>query len=175
MNEPHAKVRAYLEIATNIAVLVVAGIVIFAFVRGFLANQQQPMAPAGLQKGHTLPAIPTLDYSKSSKSLIIAMSPTCGYCTDSMPFYNQLAEQVRGSNKSIQIRAIFPTSEQVARQYVQQNKMELDTVTGINFRTLNIEGTPTLILVDNSGKVLNVWIGKLPKETEDKVRQALET
>jgi hypothetical protein len=39
---------------------------------------------------------------------------------------------------------------------------------------LNVTGTPTLILADSSGRVLDFWVGKLSREEEQQVIAAVE-
>ena len=43
----------------------------------------------------------------------------------------------------------------------------------IDFSAIKIPGTPTLLLVDNNGKVLNVWVGKLDDRHEKEVLKTL--
>lgn len=38
---------------------------------------------------------------------------------------------------------------------------------------LNLVATPTVILVDNSGKILDFWIGKPSKEVEQQILKAI--
>lgn len=46
-------------------------------------------------------------------------------------------------------------------------------VARVNFKALNLVATPTVILVDNSGKVLDFWIGKPSKEVEQQILKAI--
>ncbi len=62
--------------------------------------------------------------------------------------------------------------QRMRKQYVQQNKLDLETVAGVDFRALNIGGTPTAILIDGSGKVRDFWVGKI---TQDIERQVIKT
>ncbi len=49
------------------------------------------------------------------------------------------------------------------------------TISDVDFRTLGVRVTPTLLLVDFRGKVLRSWVGLLsPSEEADVVRAAAD-
>lgn len=97
------------------------------------------------------------------------MSATCHYCKESLPFYKQLADAQQQSGRATHIVAIFPNSENDIKQYVQENQLHLETIAGVNFKALNISSTPTMLLVDRDGKILDFWVGKLSKNDEQQV------
>jgi hypothetical protein len=43
----------------------------------------------------------------------------------------------------------------------------------MDFSTIKVPGTPTLLLVDNNGKVLNVWVGKQDEKGEKEILEVL--
>ena len=43
----------------------------------------------------------------------------------------------------------------------------------MDFSTIKVSGTPTLLLVDNNGKVLDVWVGMLPEDRQQEVFEVL--
>lgn len=63
------------------------------------------------------------------------------------------------------------------RRYLSKQGVFVDDVKQISLDSIGAEGTPTLILVDSSGIVKDVWVGKLPKTVEatviDRVRQSV--
>lgn len=65
--------------------------------------------------------------------------------------------------------AVFPNSKVEVEQYEQQHQLQIEAVPASTFAALNVEGTPTLILVDASGRVLDFWIGKLSKDEEQQL------
>ena len=48
-----------------------------------------------------------------------------------------------------------------------------DSMVNLDFAAIKVPGTPTLMLVDNTGKVLNVWVGKLDASLEKEVFEVL--
>lgn len=161
------KLKSYLEVITTVAVLLAA----VAVVKTYLFSPTQKSAAqlqSGLQKGATLEPLPGVDYGDSPQTLLIAMNTHCGFCKESIPFYNQLAELQR-NNKSTRAIAIFPNSEDEVRQYVKQQQLGLNAIATVDFNKLSLAGTPTMILVDKSGKVLDFWVGKLSTDAEQQV------
>lgn len=72
------------------------------------------------------------------------------------------------------IIAVFPNAESDVRQYAQQNQLQLETIAGADLKALNVRGTPTMILVDKNGKVLDFWVGKLSEDEKRQVTNAPE-
>ena len=56
--------------------------------------------------------------------------------------------------------------------YLSSHQLETDAVVSVNPGTLKVSGTPTLVLVDNKGKVTKQWPGAL-REREADVEAAL--
>jgi hypothetical protein len=84
-------------------------------------------------------------------TLTFALSTNCRYCDMSVDFYKSLLDG-RPQN-SFHAIAIF-----------QEANLTLDEVYQVDFRELNIVGTPTLLLVDAKGEVVERWEGLLSEE-----------
>lgn len=163
------KLKAYLEISANIAVLLVALVVLgnFAWVR--LVKQPVPRAESGLRKGDTFSLLPGVDYGKSSQTLVIALSSKCEHCNESLPFFKQLLEANVEKSDSTRIVAVFPETAEEVWRYASEQQLSVNTIPGINFKALNLPGTPTAVLISNEGKILNFWIGKPSKDAEREI------
>lgn len=159
--------------ATNVAVLLVALAVLSTFAWNYFGRSPTPQLQAGFQKGQTFAQVPGVSYGSSPRTLLIAMSTRCHYCAESLPFYKQLVEAQRTSGRETHVVAVFPNQEPEVRQYVQQNRLDLETVAGVDLGTLNIYGTPTAVLIDDSGKVRDFWLGKLPEDREQQIIKAV--
>jgi hypothetical protein len=42
-------------------------------------------------------------------------------------------------------------------------------IRAISLDSINVDGTPTLLLVNEKGDVTDYWVGKLPPDKEDEV------
>jgi thioredoxin-related protein len=170
MNE--SKLKHYLEISSSVAVLILAVIVITVFLWTYFGSNQSVKSQSGLRRGTNLTQLAGYDYNSSPQTLIIALSSKCGYCHESIPFYNKLAELQSGI-KNVRTVAVFPNKEEGISSYVQEKQLKTNAVVVGDFRSLNIKSTPTVILVDKNGKILDFWSGKLTAETEQEVIKAI--
>lgn len=170
-----SRLRKSLEVATNIAVLLVAIAVLGVlalYLYNLHATPQTQLLP-GLQRGATVPQVQGLSYRDAPRTLLIAMSTQCGYCKESVPFYHQIVKAEKASGMRTRIVAIFPNSQREVDLYVKQNQLEMDTRAETDFRRLHIAGTPTIILLDGAGVISNFWIGRLSEDDERQLIRAL--
>lgn len=167
--------KSYLEVATNAAVLLVALLILGRFAWLHIATQPVPNIEGGLRKGEAFSLLPGVDYGKNSRTLIIAMSSKCEHCSESIPFFRQLLEANRVSPSSdlTRIVAIFPEAADEVSRYISEQKLNVNSIPGINYKALNLPGTPSAVLLDNEGKVLNFWIGKPTKNAEHEMLDAV--
>ena len=167
------KLKSRLEAVTNVAVLLVAAAVLFTFAWNFnqahrLTTRLQP----GLQKGVVLGVLRGVNYGEAPRTLLVAVSTRCDHCTASVPFYNRLAE-LQGGGRGLRVVSVFPEREDEVSLYASQTQLRLDAVAAADFPALNLAGTPTLILMDSAGKVLDFWIGRLSPDAEQQIIQRL--
>lgn len=108
-----------------------------------------------------------INWSERSKTLILALQTSCHYCNESAPFYKRLISSVEGKN--VKLIAVLETNVQESQAHL--NKLGLGSldVRTASFDSIHVEGTPTLILVDDKGEIIGSWFGKLPPEKEAEV------
>jgi hypothetical protein len=159
--------KRLLELSLNLLflVLVVGGA--FAYLR------DRPVADASKRRGGSLNvirtgqklSIPNVVF-RTKKSLVVALSATCHFCEQSAPFYQKLlTEQKNGTWQSI---LLFPQPTEQAVSYVNKHNYYSPLILHADFTELGVTGTPTLLLVDENGVVLDEWIGLLsPGEEAD--------
>jgi len=169
MRNIHKKI----EIASNIAIITVALLFGSVLVSRYLlpASTPKPVAVEddGITAGTKLP-LADVDWSKSDKTLLLVLSTTCRYCTESTPFYQKLVQQKAGRG-NVRLIAVMPQSINEAQRYLSEHKISIDEVRQASLNTINVRGTPTLIVVDRTGAVVQSWAGKLPPEKETEVVQ----
>lgn len=169
------KLRSYLEVATNVAVLAVALVVLGVFIQSYFARKLRPELQGGFQKGQRLATLPAVSYDSAPRTLLIAMNTGCRYCDASVPFYKQLIAEQRDGGEATHIVAVFPNTEDDVKQYVSQRQLDIEAVAKVDFSALNLTGTPTVILLDNKGTISDFWVGKLSEDEEQQVIAAIKT
>jgi hypothetical protein len=93
-------------------------------------------------------------------ALVLVTSPSCRYCSASMPFYHSLADVAARSGRTLALRAVVPLDTEAARDYLRDEGLAWD-LSPIDVDALRISGTPTLLLVDADRRVQRAWVGFL--------------
>ena len=109
-------------------------------------------------------------FSSYSKTLVVAMREGCQYCAESVPFYQSLLRQMSGVSE-IRFLAVLPPGSD--RNYPSRLGLKFNDVRLLEFKSLKLNATPTLLLLDSKGQISNVWVGKLSVAGEKEVLQAL--
>jgi thioredoxin-related protein len=166
--------KSKLDTVANIAIIVVCILAAGLIVRNVFFPWfpgQRPVAPEEAQKGETFAELRRVMPAGADRALVLALSPTCHFCNDSMPFYKQLVDQRNQKGSAVKVIAAVPKDE--AKSDEEKNfashGLQPDALVAVDFAKIKVPGTPTLFLVDNQGKVLDVWVGKLDESREREV------
>jgi thioredoxin-related protein len=162
-----------LELAANIAIIVVAVILGYVLVKQFVFPT--PSAPAGPSKQPEIGAkitLPETDFSTNEKTLILALRKGCHFCSESASFYQKLAQLA--PEKGVRLIATFPHSVEEGQGYLKELNVPIADMKQADFAAMSVGGTPTLILTDKNGQVQKYWVGKLPADKETEVINSLQ-
>lgn len=161
------KIKETIEIGANISILLVAiffGLLLIQSYFSSSVNSQKSLSE--IKKG-TKVNVPNVDWEKNEKTLVLYLRKGCKFCTESMPFYQKLAEV--GAEKNTKFVVVSPDSTEVSKGYLAEHDVSISEIRQSSLVTLGVRGTPTLILTNEKGEVSNSWIGKLPSEKEQEV------
>lgn len=129
---------------------------------------------AGVVKGSTFPEIVGADYKQAPRTLILALNVNCPYCSRGVPFYNRLAEARQESGGQVNVVAAFINADGgLVKSYAEEKHLSVPTVSGIALDKLGIHTTPTIVLIDSAGRVLDSWRGALQPDGEREVFDAI--
>ena len=104
----------------------------------------------------------------SGPTLLIVTRSTCGFCTNSMPFYKTLADLPV-------IWLATGEDSETNRRYLLANGVKADTVMTVQEASVTkVGGTPTIILIDGQGFIQREWLGLLGPEQQREVREELQ-
>jgi hypothetical protein len=167
------KVKSLLEVLTNIAILVVCCLLVYVLVtrRDFFFHRHHPAAVD--LKGMVLPSPPGYSWSAQGPTLVLALRVGCRFCAASMPFYKRLTDLEASHHLHAHLLAYMPDDPAVAEQDLHSYGIDISGDFGHSLDALHVSGTPTLLLVDPSGKIENAWVGELPASKENEVVAAL--
>jgi thioredoxin-related protein len=170
-----AKEKSTLDTVANIAIILVCAIAAVVLIRNQFFPPRPPGAAPQVEKGERFDQLKAVVPAGSDRALVVALSPTCHFCNESMPFYKQLIDKRNQQGSPVKVIAAVPDEGAKAEesQKFASAGTSPDGMVHMDFSAIKVPGTPTLLLVDNQGKVLDVWVGKLDEDREKEVLAAL--
>lgn len=156
------------ELLANLAIVVVAVLLGIVLVSRYLlpASPQPTDGESARVKPGTKLSLPTVDWGKGDRTLLLVLSTSCRFCTESAPFYRRLAEE-KARNGRVRLMAVLPQSTADSQKYLNGLGVAVDDIRQASLEDVQVRATPTLIIVDRTGSVVESWVGKLPDEKED--------
>ena len=174
------KLSKYVEVIANVLIVVVAVLCLFLLWQKYFRTQPAPQKTE--QANRTAPKVPVVgskvsavdvDWSKNKKNVLLVLQVGCRFCSESAEFYQTLMQQTK--DKGVSVLAVLPQGKEEARKYLDNLQLSnLDTKQAA-INSLDVSGTPTLIITDDEGQITNVWVGKLPPEKQNEVLSLLSS
>lgn len=112
------------------------------------------------------------DVASSRGTMLVAIRDGCHFCAEEMPFYKRLIDAAHLGNTHIVF--LLPNDPLTEKAFIKRSGLTSVPVRQADFAALHISGTPTILLVDQSGKLRQYWIGKLPADQEAQVLRAAQ-
>jgi thioredoxin-related protein len=160
-----------IETLANVAIIVVALVLAGVLVKRYLLPGETPASPppaaAQIQPGTQI-TLADVDWAKSDQTLLLVLSDTCHFCTDSAGFYKRIVQE-KSARGGARLIAVLPQDVEKGKAYLDKLGVSVDEVKQASLAAVGVRGTPTLILVDKAGKAVNSWVGQLPVEKEAEV------
>ena len=163
--------KAKIELAANVAVILLAVVIGSVFLKDRFAAPGRD--PNEVKVGDRLSGLGGWDWGAHDKTLLLVLRKGCHFCEDSAPFYQRLVAEQQQDRSNTAIVAAFPDPADAAKEVVQSERLGVQALAGVPLGRLKVSGTPTLLLVDNRGTVLNTWMGVLSPRQELEVMKAL--
>ena len=164
----------------NVALTVMCLLVSGAVVERFLLPKLSTESPgtAALRSDEAFAdLIGRLAVPNSKATAVIVVSSRCRFCTDSVEFYQRLVA-LRNESGFSGFATVFVglLDEQDASAFVKANQLPMDDVrpTPQDLR-VKVRGTPTLIVLNGSGRIVGSWAGKLAAARETNVITTIAT
>jgi len=162
-----------LETVKNIIVIVAAVTVIGTSIYSrFVTPESKSQASVSARLiGKPLP-LPVSLVTGNKGTIALFVSKTCRFCTQSMGFYRHLAELKVNEPCDIKLVALGPKGRESSdeiRTYLRDNNLSVDGLDVVDFLSLGVEATPTLVLRDSSKLVRGVWVGAQRDTGENEV------
>jgi hypothetical protein len=173
------KHRISFDTLANIAVIAASAFVVTTYAHMWSVKGGEPNAPlavGGYVAGDAAPAIAGVSYAAADRSLLLFLNSNCHYCTESVPFYKTLISKRNGGKGQVALIALSKETAEDLHDYLGAHHIAVDRVLSLQGRSdLKFMGTPTLILVNQMGRVQHVWTGALGPDQQREVLKAMES
>lgn len=167
-----------LEKTTNIAIVVACIFLVGTLVRNYYLSRNLDLNTPEIAKGTEikLPLTAAGGQQTAQPTLVLALSKSCHFCGESVPFYQKLAALKNSSSaQKLRLVAVLPDKQDEAEAYLKGNGIAVDSVISMPLTNLGVRGTPTLLLLDGQNKLEELWIGKLTDAQESQVMEKLKS
>jgi hypothetical protein len=158
-----------IELFANVAIIAIAALLGFVLIKNYLIKTAETKAEYSQYsiepRNRTKISLADIDWQKNGQTLVMAVSSTCHFCTESGSFYQQLAKAHDGTR----LVAVLPQSVDEGKRYLAMLGVSVDEVKEATLASIDVRGTPTLMMVNSDGVVVNKWEGKLESEQEREV------
>ena len=173
--ETPATKKSALDTVANIAIILVCAIAAFVLIRNQFFPPRPPGAPPQVEKGERFDQLKGVVPAGTDRALVVALAPNCGYCNQSMPFYKQLIDERNKKSSPVKVIAVVRSEQEKAEEAQKFTSVgtQPDNMVHLDFSTIKVPGTPTVLYVDNTGKVLDVWVGMLDESKQKDVLEVL--
>jgi thioredoxin-related protein len=89
------------------------------------------------------------------------MTTVCHFCKDSLPFYKDLAQLENTKPGQFQMVAVSPEETETTTKYLLENHVQFNRIESAPLESIDVQGTPTVFILDSTGTVRKVYFGKL--------------
>jgi len=166
-----------LDKAANIALIVACLLLIGTLARNYyLSRLPDPGVSLGIEKGEQvkLSGDASADTQTAQATLVLALSTHCGFCQESVPFYQKLAAFKNSSPARVRLATVMTEPKEEIEDYLKKQGIAADAVFSMPVSQIGVKGTPTLLLLDGQNKLIESWVGKLNSQEESEVIAQLQ-
>jgi hypothetical protein len=162
-----------LELLTNLAIIVAAVLLSVVLIKNYLLPNYFKDGPGDFRVPPGVKvSLPGVDWSNNNQTLLVVLQKGCHFCTESAAFYQRLVREAAGS-RSIHLIAVLPQTSDEGKKYLDELGVSIEEVKQAELDSIGVQGTPTLILVNDQGAVVTSWVGKLSADGEAEVLRRL--
>ena len=162
-----------LEVLTNLAIIFAAALLSVVLIKNYLLPYFSKDGPRDFHvPAGTKVSLPGVDWSNNNQTLLLVLQKGCHFCTESAGFYQRLVRETAGRG-SVHLIAVLPQESDEGKKYLDDLGVTIEEVKQAQLDSIGVQGTPTLILVNNQGVVITSWVGKLTADGEAEVLRRL--
>jgi len=115
-----------------------------------------------------------VNWNTNKYTLMFFLSTSCSHCRDSAPFYRQLLGESTIKN-AVRFIAVFPQDLSQSGEYLKSLNIPITEVKQAQYTEPSVRVSPTLVLTNNKGEVIDSWMGQLQSKDETHILNRLRT
>jgi hypothetical protein len=155
--------------AMAVSFLLLAG----AATRSFVLSRRPDPATVPLVKIGEAVKLPGVSPGTARLTFVIVMSSGCTYCLHDLPLYRRLSAARSASGGMLHLVAVLPEKASTAAEFLRSSGVATDNLLSLAPLDVGARMVPTLLLLDENGKLRRYWVGEMGQEREREVLEAL--
>jgi thioredoxin-related protein len=155
-------IKDKIEVTTNLLIILV-----LVLIGGSLVKAHFGHKPPGLSVGEQIAAPAGYHWQEHDQTLVVAVRAGCIYCEHSYPLYLRLAGLEHDNRLKAHMLVVMPDNKEKGAALLSAHGLSSQNISGTLLNNMKVYGTPTLLLVDANGRLLQSWIGELDASRAD--------
>jgi hypothetical protein len=160
-----------IELVANLAIIAVALMLGVVLVKTYRRPSAAQTTVTAIRPGTNL-SLRDVDWKANRRTLVLALSTQCHFCSESASFYQRVAQE-RAKSGSVRLVAVLPQPVEESQKYLKELGVTVDEIKQAKLDSIGVNGTPTLIVANDQGIVTDSWRGKLTDDNENVVLNRL--
>lgn len=138
--------------------------------RGLLRPKEMPVPAPLPRKGAEL----VLEgFRPVRRSVVLALDSSCPICQRSVPLYREIRSRI-SEKGDWELFILRDNRDKSFSAWLVQNDLSAGHVLSLDFSAIGVWGTPTLFLISETGRVLDLRVGGLGARAEKRLWQLLD-
>ncbi len=158
--------RKYLEVGSNVAILLVCALIAYVAITRFILPKPHDKSISGPTVGSKL-NMPEFDLGEKNQGIVLAISTQCRFCSESMSFYSQLVATAQA--RGIPVVAVLPQGIDESHVYLQAHGLNIQNIKQMQLDRIGVLATPTILFIHGAGLIEGVWVGELSSTSQAEV------
>jgi hypothetical protein len=155
--------------AMAVSLLLLAG----ATTRSFVLSRRPDPATVPLVKIGEAVKLPGVSPGTARLTFVIVLSSGCTYCLHDLPLYRRLSAARSASGGMLHLVAVLPEKASTAAEFLRSSGVATDNLLSLAPLDVGVQMVPTLLLLDENGKLKRYWVGEMSQEREREVLAVL--
>lgn len=155
-------IKDKIEITTNILIVVVLLLIGGTYLKARIGHHEGSLSP-----GEKINAPHGYDWHSYPETLVVAVRRGCIYCERSYPLYRRLDSLEHGGGLKPHMLIVMPDDPVGGAELLRSQQITSQSISNTPLGDVKVSGTPTLLLVDANGRLLQSWVGELDSSKAD--------